>query len=219
MRVATKPAGTKVATARVRFRVTLTLDLTTTVPIAGKPYEEVVFGAGSENRNEFPFEVPPLTAGRHCLVVTMLEPSENRSGIDHSMATVIDLLAGDGPEHCVGTRVGTAEVADPQVAVSCHTPLISPDRHGALRRSRLDRAQEAWLHVPRCDGASTLGVLFFRNERPILGDGKFSSIAMPADGRIRTLSLGTLPSASWRAVLVAQGEESLAVPTLPVTVS
>src|SRR5687767_4872930 len=120
--VMTRPGAEHMAQSRVRFRVVLTLDLREVVPLAGRPFKEITVSAASESRTEFPFELPPLEEGRHCLVVTMLEPID-RDGLDHSMATLISLRVGEGPQRCTAAQAAQAEIASRSVAIGgCYTP-------------------------------------------------------------------------------------------------
>ena len=195
----TRPDGAVVERTQVMLDVTAVLDLRQTVLLNDQEAVAVrVDDTGSPSRTDLAFKLPPLEAGRHCLVVAMLEQG-SPVGIGYRSVYAVPVVAGDGgPDHCrTGRELSGVKVDGVEEAAGCEFPSLTNDPAVVRWSGRFTPGATMWATVGPCRnaGALTVSTMLYHDGRPVL-DGRLAPFQAVGSGT-QAVELGALPAGAW----------------------
>lgn len=202
--------------AAVRFYVSALLDFQRPIMIDGQRRVTVVRRGALRYRRDLSLEIPPLSPGRHCILVSAQEDGLDLYPI-HGGAILYPIAArGEEPDHCLPERFPALTEAHPSarasdLPVGCEPVITWSDSALMLGRS-IEAGEPLWVALGVCREAA---VVVFLRDGVLQGADDLMppfSVTRPEGEKGWLLPL-SLPPGQWQ-VLSVEKEDELTARTL-----
>jgi hypothetical protein len=200
--------------AVLRFHISGLLDYRTVVKVEGRRHY-MVRRRGAHSEHVLDLSFPKLDAGRHCLLVSVIEKPEDIITMrtpNRGSATVFTLEAGNSEtDHCVvmtNTSLPRSSLLS-NSPIGCDPVLtISPNRFAFERRGRVRQGTNLWAAIPQCSKRAV--TVFARNGTLEGSKSSTPPITFPesAESPGWMVSLPHLPLGGWNLVVTQEDTRS-----------
>lgn len=197
----------------VRFWVSALLDLRFPIDVGGKRVATIVRHGSGPNYAKQSLGLPALSPGRHCVLVSALENSNDviaEQFSQHGIVALWPFVIGESekPNHCQA-RSNSAPGASQLTLDSgpfCSYPLLSKTPHQLYINRRMKFGLPLWAMIPKCSERDT--AVFWRDGALLGEKDALPPLAIPSEIKEPgwLVPLRRLPVGAWHLVMVQDGK-------------